>query len=94
MESHLFYYFESPESSPAQEVYILGFSYFFIKTFSIFSKSISRLIQYLDSHLVIFKDHMIKTNFERLLKKLWITLMAKIKEQTIKDNSVDFLIII
>ena len=51
-------------------------------------KSISRLIQFLDSNLVTYKDFMIKTNFDRLLKKLWLEIIETVKVNILKDNTV------
>lgn len=69
MESHLFYLFESPESSSAHE-------------------SVSRLLQYLKTNLIVFKDIALKVNFERLLKSVWTKLLNTIETNIKKDNTV------
>ena len=51
-------------------------------------ESVSRLLQYLDSNLVLYKDYAFKPNFEALLNVLWVRLLKVIEESLKKDDPV------
>lgn len=51
-------------------------------------ESVSRLIQYLDSNLVLYKDYSFKANFDRLLNALWNRLIKLIDSSLKKDQDI------
>lgn len=52
----------------------------------------SRIIEYLDANLVLYKDLAFKANFTRLLRILWIKILNQIEENLKKDDTVGALI--
>lgn len=94
----MFYLFESPESAKAQEVKhnLLYNIRLFESTLKLiinnflptFFKSISRIIQYMDTNLVFYKDFAFKSNYNRLVRLLWEKLLAEIEINLKKDDQV------
>lgn len=93
----MFYLFESPESAKAQEVKhnfvrlfesTLKLIITYKKFLPTFFKSISRIIQYMDTNLVFYKDFAFKSNYNRLVRLLWEKLLAEIEINLKKDDQV------
>ena len=50
---------------------VLAFHKLFLNLKYFFFKSLSRLLKYLDTNLIVFKKHLATQNFQKLLKSLW-----------------------
>lgn len=51
-------------------------------------KSTSRIIEYMDQNLTVYKDFAFKLNFNRLLRLLWDKLLVEVENNVKKDDQV------
>jgi hypothetical protein len=89
LKCHLFYLFESPETATAFEVFFIqNFSIFLMNHFGqILFQCISRIIEYFDNNLALYREIAFKVNFERILKIAWLRILTEIKIYLKNDTS-------
>lgn len=46
------------------------------------------LLKYLDSNLLTLNQHLLKSNFDRILQSIWVEVLEEFKEVLVTEESV------